>query len=291
MLSGMRIVAQTGDRFASFGPYVPAIDNHGRVAFQAELTGGGTGVFIDGEPAYLSDSGLGTVVSHPDLNVAGDLCFYAERDGETRAVRLRGGDVWQSEPGVGPLGPTMNEAGDVAYRGEFKGRPSVLSSSTGLVAREGFGEFLGLPLMSESGEVIFRADEGIWRGTNCIVSGFDEVGRFPCLDADGRLGFVARRASQWEIHVGEEVLPSPEGWQLRGALINSRGLVVFYATPPDRELGIYRNASEDPLLQMGGPFEGSSIVDFALNPVSVNEAGQVAIRVKVADGREFVVQE
>lgn len=290
MLSGMRIVAETGDRFSSFGPYVPAIDDLGRIAFQACLVGGGSGVFVDGEAAYLSERGQGEVVSHPDLNVRGDLCFYADRDGQTRAVRVRGDEVWQSSPGVGPLGPTMNDSGDVAYRGTHEGVAGVFSSRDGLIAGPTFTEFHGLPLMTSTGEVIFRADDGIFQNGRRIAGPLDEMGRFPCADKNGRLGYVGRRGDQWFVFVGDESIPAPPEWVLRGALINADGLVVFYATPPGGELGIYRSGIDHALLELGGSFEGSTVMDFALNPVSVNEAGQIAVRVKVADGREFIVQ-
>lgn len=290
MLRGMRIAAETGERFSSFGPYVPAIDDFGRIAFQACFVGGGSGVFVDGEAAYLSERGLGEVVSHPDLNVRNDLCFYAERDGETRAVRVRGDEAWESPPGVGPLGPTMNESGDVAYRGMADAVAGVFSSRDGLIAGPTFTEFHGLPLMTATGEVIFRADDGIFQNGRRIAGPLDEMGRFPCADKNGRLGYVGRRGDDWFVFMGDESVPAPTGWTLRGALINSGGLVVFFATPPGGELGIYRSGIDPALLDMGGPFEGSTVVDFALNPVSVNEAGQIAVRVKVADGREFIVQ-
>ena len=34
----------------------------------------------------------------------------------------------------------------------------------------------------------------------------------------------------------------------------------------------------------------ATVVDFALNPVSVNERGQMAIRVALADGRQFILR-
>ncbi len=35
---------------------------------------------------------------------------------------------------------------------------------------------------------------------------------------------------------------------------------------------------------------GSTVVDLALNPVSINAVGQLAIRVTLADGRQFVLR-
>jgi len=78
----------------------------------------------------------------------------------------------------------------------------------------------------------------------------------------------------------------------RGVLINNTGTTIFYATPEDGQLGVY--AGPGPtfhrIIAMGQPLFGSTVADFALNPVSLNDAGQVAIRVKLADGRQFILR-
>jgi hypothetical protein len=78
----------------------------------------------------------------------------------------------------------------------------------------------------------------------------------------------------------------------RGVLINNTGPVAFYATPVGGQLGIY--TGPDPLrhrvLGLGDTLFGATVADFALNPVSVNEAGQLAIRVALDDGRQFILR-
>ena len=39
------VIAETGERFSDFAPYVASVNDAGTVAFQAALRGGGTGVF------------------------------------------------------------------------------------------------------------------------------------------------------------------------------------------------------------------------------------------------------
>jgi hypothetical protein len=44
------------------------------------------------------------------------------------------------------------------------------------------------------------------------------------------------------------------------------------------------------VLGVGDRLHGATVVDFALNPVSVNARGQLAIRVALDDGRQFIVR-
>ncbi len=78
----------------------------------------------------------------------------------------------------------------------------------------------------------------------------------------------------------------------RGVLLNKKGTIVFYATPRGGELGVFTgpDPQSDRLIAIGAPLFGSTVVDFALNPVSINDAGQIAIRVKLADERQFVLR-
>ena len=117
-------IAETGERFSDFAPYVASINNDGIVAFQASLQEGGSGAYVtDGETiTVIAESGgglLGEVCSHPDINHDGSSCFYAELESGRRAVLLvRGGVTTSLAESAGPLGPTINEAGTVAFRAD-----------------------------------------------------------------------------------------------------------------------------------------------------------------------------
>jgi hypothetical protein len=78
----------------------------------------------------------------------------------------------------------------------------------------------------------------------------------------------------------------------RGALVNRTGLVAFSATARGGRLGVYAGADPvaDRIIALGDPLFGSAVTEFALNPVSVNEAGQLAIRVRLADGRQTILR-
>ncbi|MEO7119294.1 MAG: hypothetical protein ABIZ34_10025, partial [Candidatus Limnocylindrales bacterium] len=84
-------IAETGERFEDFAPYVASVDDDGVVAFQASLGGGGSGVFAgSGGPittvAASGDGLLRDVVSHPAVTSDGSVAFYAELDDGGRGV-------------------------------------------------------------------------------------------------------------------------------------------------------------------------------------------------------------
>ena len=78
----------------------------------------------------------------------------------------------------------------------------------------------------------------------------------------------------------------------RGALINNAGTVVFLATPKGGALGVYSGSDPvaDKIISIGDPMVGSTVADFALNPVSINDCNQLAIRVALASGRQLIIR-
>ena len=92
-------IAETGEQFSDFAPYVASIDDRGVVAFQTTLQDGGSGVFTgDGGPiTVIADSSTGLfreVSSHPDLDGRGSVCLQGDPDeprliGATTELRSR----------------------------------------------------------------------------------------------------------------------------------------------------------------------------------------------------------
>jgi len=317
-------IAATGERFRDFAPYVASINNQGVVAFQAALRDGGSGVFTSsgGAVARVVDSATGPfreVCSHPDIASDGSCCFYAILKSGGRGVFLVRGEeaITISETG-GPLGPTMNEAGIVAFRAESEaGHAGVYTGSGGgavttiAANAEKFATFHGLPVINSAGAVAFRADlrgggQGVYIGDGKRLSAmvetgemFSTLGFFPVLNdagtvafcgtlCDGRSGVFA--ASESGITT---VLDSAGPFEsFRGVHLNNTGRLVFYATPRGGTLGIFTGPEprHDRVLALGLPLFGSTIEDFALNAVSINDAGQMAIRVRLADQRQFILR-
>ena len=273
-------------------------------------SGGGVGVGVVGE-----------VCSHPDVDGRGRCCFYGVlKSGERGVFVAEGGEIERLANSHGALGPTMNEEGGVAFRADGEGGEGIFVSERGrtmMVARTGeeFGAFQGLPVINSAGAVVFRGDMRaggqcirMWDGekTSTIIETGDEVGSelgelgsFPVLNDAGAVGFVAtlRRGGSGVFVVAggkmEMVVESGGEFEsFRGVLINNAygkgGPLVFYATPVGGTLGVY--VGRELLLGIGSGFMGSRVTEFALNPVSMNEVGQLAIRVKLEDGRQAVLR-
>lgn len=320
-------VAETGDRFGDFAPYVASIDDRGIVAFQAALRGGRTGVFHSDGTSILEVADAARHVhvrSHPDIGGAGATSFYADlapggqavlliRDGRIITIAGTGG-AFES---IGPLGPTMNDAGTVAFRADTGSGTSGLFTGSGAeittIAETGglFRGFQGLPVVDRRGTVVFRAD--LTEGGQAIYAydggaltpladtrrRFASLGAFPCSDDEGTVVFAAAlaggAAGVFTAKGGEiTTIADTSGpfESFRGALIDGAGAVVLLATPRGGALGIY--AGPDPatqkILSIGDPCLGSTVTSFALNPVSINRAGQLAIRVSLAGDRQAILR-
>jgi hypothetical protein len=316
-------VADTGDRFADFAPYVPSIDPRGLVAFHASLGTGGSGIFLasDGSVTDLAvaDGLIDNFVSHPDISGDGSWCAYATlRSGEQAVVLGRAGrvapiaDTRDSLTRIGPFGPVMNEAGVVAFRADAgSDRPAIFKADGASIVQVAdsrrFGAFHGLPVINGSGRVVFRVDfEGGGQGIIADDDGVPttlvdttgalvELGRFPCLNEAGLVAFGATLRDGGAgvfLATGDgvaRVADVGEFESVRGALLDDGGGVLFFATPRGGALGVY-DAMSRKVLSIGDHLFGSIVTDFALNPVSINGAGQFAIRLKLESGQQLIVR-
>lgn len=320
----LRIVAVTGERLAGLAPYVPALDDEGAVVFQARLTSGGSTVVRvrGGESEELVDPGAVEVVSHPDGAPGTAVAFYAtlpDGTGAVCAVAEAGLQVLAGvEDGlvsVGPAGPTANAQGLVALRADCVDGPAALVvDASGLrrvaSAADGFVACHGLPVLDAHGAVLVRASradgvEGVYRraGETLEVVAetgrtFTALGRFPCTSPGGAIAFAAATVDEGSAVVrvtpaGRAAIVDAEGRfaSFRGALVADDGHVVRLATPVGGALGLFDgpDPEADRILGIGDGLLGSTVVELAANPVSIDARGDVAIRVALADGREAVV--
>jgi hypothetical protein len=174
-----------------------------------------------------------------------------------------------------------------------------------------FSGFQGLPVINNQGTVAFRADlkgggQGIYRGGGEAVVTIAETGDlfsdlafFPAMNDEGTVAFGATlKAGGAGIFAVTDGAITPlvdanaPFESFRGVLISRAGLVAFCATPRGGRLGVYAGADPiaDRVISLGDPLFGSTVTGFALNPVSVNEAAQLAIRVSLADDRQAIVR-
>jgi hypothetical protein len=316
----------TGDEFSDFAPYVASVNDAGIVAFQAALRGGGMGVFTGtgGEVAeVVGPDRVAEVTSHPDLNAAGAVAFYGGRSEGGQAVFLYEAGRLQTiaETGdrfelVGPLGPTMNEAGTVAFRADPRaGVNGVFAGDAAAAATMAdtdgpWSGFHGLPVITGDGTVVFRADkndgaEGIYAARAGAVRAIVQTGKlfqtlaeFPSANGAGTVAFAASLRSGGEaIFIVDEggVRPvvDPHVFEsCRSALVNDAGSVVYVATPPGGSLGLFvgPDRESDRVVAVGDSLLGSTVEELAANPVSVNAAGQIAVRVRLADSGQAILR-
>jgi hypothetical protein len=211
----------------------------------------------------------------------------------------------------------MNEVGAVAFRADrTAGVNGIFVGDGGAVVTvadtEGpWSQFHGLPVINRDGTVVFRADrrdgiQGIYSGdggsTRTVAETgdiFETLALFPSANDHGTVVFAATlRAGGAGIFTADEGRISPisdtdgpfEAY--RGALINGAGAVVFIATPRGGSLGLFAGADPeaDRILALGDLLFGSTVAELASNPVSVNVAGQVAIRARLTDGRQLILR-
>jgi hypothetical protein len=174
-----------------------------------------------------------------------------------------------------------------------------------------FSGFQGLPVVNNYGTVVFRADlkeggRGIYQGSGGSLATmadtchlFSDVGLFPSTNDEGIVVFSATlkvggagifTVTEGKITTVVNTNSRFEGF--RGALINNEGTIIFFATPRGGELGIYSgpNPIGDKIISIGDPLFGSTVAGFALNPVSLNDVDQVAIRVRLANDRQVIIR-
>ncbi len=231
---------------------------------------------------------------------------------------------------IGPLGPTLNENAEVAFRANLKnGQAGIFKASAqhGLseIAKTGdrFSGFQGLPVINPSGEVLFRADlnngaAGLfyWHSGQMIpliLTGerFAELGAFPAWNAEGQVVFAAT------LHSGEsgifrlqtdqpnqtlkQALSIESGFShFRGALLNDAGQIIFFATPKGGQLGLFTGPDpvQDKLIGIGDSWQAAKVTEkvaekvteFALNSVSFNQQGQIALRLKLSNGQGLILR-
>jgi hypothetical protein len=291
-------IAKTGREFRDFAPYVPAMSPGGVVYFQATLAGGATAVFGGSEVLLRSGThGIAVVRSHPDVDARGRWCAYVDLDDGREAVVLGDGAsvrhvaiTGDELTHIGPLGPTMSDEGAIAFRASTaRGEGVFLAYDDRLVALDVGRAFHGLPIVRADRSVVVRADDAICAlregaPTETIVSGLAELGPFVSANNQGDIAF--RAAAGVFVCARGAVRPIVSGFEShRGALINDRGTIVFYATPVGGSLGVYvaRGQRIERIVALGDGLRG-----LALNPVSLNDRDELAVRLESDDGQSIV---
>ena len=167
-------------------------------------------------------------------------------------------------------------------------------------------------MITDDGTVVFRADrkdgvQGIYAAAPRSVQpvtetgeAFETLGHFPSANEGGTVAFAATLPSDdGGIFVVDDgriatILETDDrGFEsCRGALITNGGAVVSIATPVGGGLGLFFGPDPvaDRILACGDPLLASTVENLAANPVSVNSAGELAVRVRLEDGRQLILR-
>lgn len=254
--------------------------------------------------------------------------FVAPADGAGPGVAVRTAGVGGLVH-VGPTGPTLNAAGVVAFRastgpgheGIYTAGPADGWAACCITQTPDWAGFEGLPVLNTRGTVLVRArahDGGAalirvreGRAPEVLLRTDEQwtmIGRFPSIDDADRVVFVAERWGRPTLARlgGEGIVPllaDNAGFvSLRGAICTGRGRVVFFGQRAGESLSVYAlgPGGASRLLGLGDPGAGLglggqsgelSVVDLALNPVSIEDHGgglSVVLRLglRARDGAE-----
>lgn len=251
----------------------------------------------------------------------GDVGMYVAHAGSTRRIATRAGPLGPSASGNALAWRAEHEGAPALYAGTLDESPVRIAEAG---PTSGYESFHGIPVITPAGSVCFRAttragdhEISLWSAPNGIATiastahGFSRLGNFPSINDRGEIAFAAARAknggdaSVTEVegifagHAGrlEPVLENDGQNGLafesfRGALVDNAGRVVFFATPRGGSLGIYcgPDAAIHRVLGVGDSLLGASVREFALNPVSINAEGQLAVRVGLTNGEGVIVR-
>ena len=270
---------------------------------------------LAGPQSVLAPPSGGKFASHPAMNSSGVIGVYGERaDGESVLWVADQNRSWEGceATGFGPLGPTINEEGEIACR-----RSLAPNSEVGISVRESYRrvlsagenlEFHGIPVINNLGALAIRQNKGGEQGIVVSIPsgesywlswlGVSEVGPFIGINNFLQIAFRATREDGTSFLGWTDryrglicLLSSGDIWEsFRGILIDDFGRCLFYGTPVGCELGVYfgHDPSEHFIFGIGHDLGQGKIVDFALNPVSINCLGQFAFRATFEDGSQGI---
>lgn len=295
-------IADTTDGgFARFYSH-PDIDRDGALSVYAESTAGHQGVFVGraGRVRAAADTagafaGIGPL--GPTMNDRGSVAFRADGRSGAHGVFTVTGDVIETIADTGRFDafhglPVIDAEGGVVFRADVAG------GGQGIYRADRRADYRA---NGSGGAAAAAAGAGGQTLRTIVETGglFGGLGAFSCVNDAGTVVFSATRkqggAGIYAV-TGDTITPVVEAGDtfesFRGALIDNAGAVLFYATPRGGQLGIYaaREAAAERLLAIGDPLFGSTVTDFALNPVSMNQAGQIAIRIGLASARQLIVR-
>ncbi|MFN8670936.1 MAG: choice-of-anchor tandem repeat NxxGxxAF-containing protein [Candidatus Sericytochromatia bacterium] len=312
--------------YEDFSPYVSSINNNSVLSFQATLKEGKSGIYISEKNKVnciiKTDNKFKEFFSHPDINNAKNITFYANKhDGEEGVYLSKNNEIYtifsviKNELNyIGPLGPTINEKNLVSFRATYNGIEAIYYGSINksiLIAdnKDFFKSFHGLPVINDNNEIAFRTTlknnrEAIYLHKNneniCLVdttNNFSSISSFISLNNFGEVIFAGKLKNGEEnifIYKNgniEALFYNKMFDSFRGALINNNRNIIFYATTKNEGLGVfaYNNNEIIKIISFEEKLFNAPVIDFALNPVSLNDKGEIVLRIKDSNNIHSII--
>jgi hypothetical protein len=262
-----------------------SLNNAGVVAFNATLRGGGgNGIFVS------NGDGITTIattrvppvdfLSIPSLNNAGMVAYRVgigqPFTGQEGIFTGSGGDITTIANASGPFSPmffgfpSLNDAGTVAFNATLRaGGQGIFTSSGGDITTvadtSGAFSSVGSPSLNDAGVVAFSTTlraggQGIFTSSGGDIT--------TVADTSGAFSSVG----------------SPS--------LNNAGVVAFRAVLDTGDQGLFTGPDPvaDRVIGTGDALFGSTVTSLSFFREGLNDAGQVAFRATLADGRQVVAR-
>jgi len=315
--------AETGDRFPAFGRSV-SINCSGDVAFSAvSVPSLRAGAYVArGAEIYAVHEGAATPDAYSDLTIndSGMVAFTIQPDSSGNRVAM-----FADGQGVTPIGdgprqgagdPALNNLGQLAYRGSHGASGIFIRDRHRVTAVAEFGKtihgtFGNRVSINDRGEVAFAGT--LIDGTRAIVvgNGFDlfviaqattKDQQFwePVLNNAGTVVFRTQIAGRPALYSADRKTQSlivdtsgPFLGLSNVVSINGRGGIAFKAWLKGAQgvHGIFTGPDPvaDKVILVGDELAGSTVTGVEIGWSALNDRGQIAFQVGLANGKQAVV--
>lgn len=224
---------------------------------------GGTGLSLHTVPR-VNDSGVVAFRASAEQPVPGSKIYKGDGGDPTLVamVGILGVASFEPRPAIDANGVVAYLTGDGSGGAEILRNTDIVPAPTLIAGTTGdISEIVGVPDLEEGGMVIFTAL--LTDGRTAIRSG------------DG--GPLATRAATGPhfSDLSDPAIAAPDAIAFWGELADGSGEGIFTG----------RDALNQAVIRSGDLLDGSTVVAVAFDPVGMNNAGQIAFRAVLADGR------
>lgn len=286
------------------GPYVPAIDDAGRVVFWLGSASkpGNNKILIhqDSSITSLSAPGAG---SHPVFKNDHTIAYYQFEQGLICQNIEEKPSLLISDKYIGPLGPTVTSSQEILLRSTSRTHDCVYLAGDDLITiakhLQSSARITGLPVAGNAGEVFVRLEHS--NGLSSLLkfeqgelvelfSTPDNLSSFPGVLLNGKVVLVLNSNQESKlIEISSSGLVKEHyssGRKLHGILgFSINQMIVFRITEArGMEILLFNGRQLRRLTGSGSVFDGRIIQDFAMNQVSLNRHRDFALRVGYEDG-------